>query len=202
MKPKDDLKLYIITPSICRNALVRTCKSVHSQTYKNWEHIILFDEVENDKINNFLEKIPYKPTIERKSWKNFGNGQRHDAWNLVPEDSLITYMDDDDYYKDSDCFNKIINKFQNSNIDVVFWAGIRYGEFFNHKPPRANHTMSNQFAHYKYDSNNNPIQWDFCPNRNQSPGRDAMFIDRIVKSFNYSHIDDPLVVVEKSNRGL
>ena len=195
-------KIYIITPSICRDKLIKTCDSIYKQTNKNWEHIILFDNVEDSKINKFLKKCPYKPTIVKGSWNNYGNGQRYEAWDMVKNNSIITYIDDDDYYIDEKVFDKIQNKFVNNpNICVIFWQGMRYGKLFNNKPPRKGKTMSNQFAHLKLDNNNKPIRWIKWSNNNKNYTVDGLFINSLVEKYDYKYIDEPLVVVEKSSHG-
>jgi len=195
-------KIYVITPSLCRDKLIKTCNSIYKQKYKNWEHIILFDNVENFKINKFLKNCPYKPRIVKGKWNNYGNGQRYDAWNLVKKNSIITYIDDDDFYIDENVFNKINDKFSyNPNICVIFWQGMRFGNLFNNKPPQKNSTMSNQFAHLKFDNLKNPIRWEKCQKNNNKSGRDGDFINRLVQTYNYKYIDEPLVVVEKASKG-
>lgn len=195
-------KIYIITPSLCRDKLIKTCNSIHNQNYKNWEHIILFDNVEDHKINEFLKMCPYKPTVVKGYWNNYGNGQRYDAWDMVKNNSIITYIDDDDYYIDEHVFDKINDKFVNNpNIFVIFWTGIRFGKLFNNKPPGKNKTMSNQFAHLKLDNNNNPIRWVKCPKNNNKSARDGDFINSLVNKYEYKYIDEPLVIVEKQSHG-
>tara|TARA_B100000768_G_C11275089_1_gene375530 strand:+ start:2135 stop:2827 length:693 start_codon:yes stop_codon:yes gene_type:complete len=197
-----DNKLYIITPSIGRNNLIRTCNSIHKQKNKNWTHIILFDGLTDDKINKITKKLPYKPIIKKGIWKNYGNGQRYEAWELVKNNSIITYIDDDDYYKDENVFDNIINKFKkNKNLDVVFWAGLREGKLIHNKPPRKNKTMSNQFAHYKFSIKNKPIRWLYHKKNDNNYSIDGLFIDNLVKKFKYDYIDKVLVIVEESKYG-
>ena len=199
---ESNLKIFIVTPSIGRENLIRTCNSIHKQKYKNWNHIILFDDISDSKIKSILRKIPYKPIIKKGVWKNYGNGQRYEAWNMVDDNSIITYIDDDDYYKNNSAFDIIVNKFNsNKNLEVIFWAGIRYGKYFNNKPPAKKKTMSNQFAHYKYDKNNKPIRWLNHKKFNKHYSIDGLFINKLVKNYKYDYINIPLVVVEKSNFG-
>ena len=196
-------KLVIITPTIGRNNLIRTCNSINEQSFKNWEHIILFDNVSDEKINNLLTQIPYEPTIIKGIWNNYGNGQRFEAWEYTDINSIITYIDDDDDYYNNKVFQKIIDKFSsNSTLDAVFWPGLRYGKIFFNKPPQSGKTMSNQFAHKKYDKDKNPIRWPFSKNNNKNYAIDGEFINYISNNLNYDYIEgEPLVVVPKSNYG-
>lgn len=196
--------LYVVTPSIGRDNLVRTCISINKQKFKNWKHIILFDKTNDTKIKRLLEKIPYKPIVKKGFWNNYGNGQRYEAWEMVENDyDLMTYIDDDDFYKSDDAFSKIISKFsKNSDLEAVFYAGIREGKYYNNKPPRLNHTMSNQYAHLKYKKNKTPIRWPKINKNDQIYRYDGEFVDEIVKKCNYDYIDGKaLVEVPKSNYG-
>ena len=121
---------------------------------------------------------------------------------MVKDNSIITYIDDDDYYIDEHVFKKINNKFMSdSNILLIFWEGMRFGKLFNNKPPKKKKTMSNQFAHLKFDNLNNPIRWIKWHKNNQNYLIDGQFIDYLVKNYDYKYINEPLVVVEKSSFG-
>ena len=93
----------IITPSLARETLVRTCHSIDTQQNADWQHIVMIDRPECmlsaaqkarlKEISSPRRQIHLCPQIHR----DFGNTCRSNAWDLARGDYLL-YLDDDDYY--------------------------------------------------------------------------------------------------------
>lgn len=97
MNNKPELKISVITPTFNRGALLkRAVESVLSQTYQNFEHIIVNDggESAEDIIADFSDsRLKYYD-----SKKNLGrSGSRNFALERATGD-IICYLDDDDLY--------------------------------------------------------------------------------------------------------
>lgn len=87
----------IITPTLQRESLNRCCASVDAQSFGQWEHIVIADAAQEDyrvwdwwKIRDDKRLIMRSPRATRQ----WGNLQRHLAWEWAAGDYLI-YLDDD-----------------------------------------------------------------------------------------------------------
>lgn len=147
------LKLTIITATICRQDLIRCMDTIDSQTYGNWEHIIVVDG--EDKYNDDIFKnrlsSKRKLIVLSEGFNNVGNTPRHVASYSATGD-YIMYMDEDDCYYTNEAFEQIVKgihqKSENGILpDWGIFKALRFGgEFFNF-PPGHSMTTNNQFFH-------------------------------------------------------
>lgn len=97
----------------------RNIKSVHNQTYKNIEHIII-DGASTDGTVELLEKYSKKGWITYYSEKDFGI---YDAMNKslkYASGKYINFLNSDDYFYDNKAVEKSINKLENSDADYSY----------------------------------------------------------------------------------
>jgi glycosyltransferase involved in cell wall biosynthesis len=87
----------IITPTVLRPSLIRTCESVNKQTCTDWEHIVMVDREGDvpEEIIHPQRKILYCPVTHN----NYGNTCRWSAYEHATGDYLY-YLDDDNYFMD------------------------------------------------------------------------------------------------------
>jgi hypothetical protein len=91
----------IITPSLLRPSLIRTCESIDAQAYPHWEHLIFVDRAIGE--SDFEAGFPPHP--ERFLIANgfrcsdFGNTPRRLAWRMATGTYCI-WIDDDNYLSD------------------------------------------------------------------------------------------------------
>ena len=112
------MRFTIITPTLQRNSLVRTCSSVESQSFIDWQHIVMVDRA---KLNHTLLALIHHP---RRSiikcpiaHHNYGNTCRHNAWKLASgDDCLMLY--DDNYLAD----HRILEDIEANLEDRPHWA--------------------------------------------------------------------------------
>lgn len=150
------IKFSIITPTLLRNSLIRTCNSIDSQTYTNYEHLVMVDlpnsEIKpNEKI--ILKKIAKNPrrkiTYLNKRYRDFGNTPRNIAGKMATGGYLM-YLDDDDFYIN----NTLHELFQNLRTyrpcpNMVVFRCKRKEVEFTHWPPAICKTVSCQWMHKK-----------------------------------------------------
>ena len=104
--------ISVIIPTFNRKAmLVQSIESVISQTYNNVE-IIIIDDCSNDGTEEAV-KTKFSNKVNIKYFKN--NKKRDAGFNRNfgynnAEGEYIIFLDDDDYYIDSNYFTKAINK--------------------------------------------------------------------------------------------
>jgi|ERR1700722_687419 len=125
----------IITPSLQRQSLLRTCESIDKQTYfGRFEHIIMIDQDVIDK--ELFAKIdqPYRFVYQCPNHHgNYGNRCRYDAWKHASGD-MLWYMDDDNYLVD----DRILEDMAAILKDVECFAILpimRHGRWFFNDPP-------------------------------------------------------------------
>lgn len=116
MQAKHLPKLSIITPSYnCGEYIERAIKSVLSQDYPHWEHIIV-DGGSTDNTIDILEKYGHLNWISESD-----RGQVH-AMNKgfsMARGDVISYLNADDYYNEG-AFRQAAEQFANDGIDVVY----------------------------------------------------------------------------------
>ncbi len=145
------MRYTIITPTICRDSLLRLCRSVDSQSQSDWEHLIVVDLPRyrlTRKQRNIIASVSPK---ENRSFhycdrrhNNYGHTCRYQAWERAQGD-FILYLDDDDYLADQDVLK---------TLDCVTepWAVfpvLRHGSLFFDLPPRIGSTGTGMFIHKK-----------------------------------------------------
>jgi len=194
MPPK--IHFSIITPTIGRHTLLKTCQTINQQTYPNWEHLVIFDGPEQDvKIFKHIQHPQRKIIFSGKNFGDYGHTIRLFSHDLIQYDHMM-YIDDDDYYH-LECL-ETIQKTIEPKIEFVFFPALFFGEIFMHIPPRYQHTVSCQYVHRKKDQLGNPICFP-----SGGHGTDSLWIEEMVKKYpSYQIINtQPLVYVDKSNNG-
>jgi GT2 family glycosyltransferase len=95
--PGQRIRFSIITPTILRSSLGRLCRSLESQAYRNWEHIVVVDIPETREIPAELCHPQRRWRICERAHGDFGNTCRASAFPMVTGD-IVLYADDDNYY--------------------------------------------------------------------------------------------------------
>lgn len=153
-----DKTFTIITPTILRPSLIDTCRSIETQTYDQWQHLVAIDIPLSETTPEQLKLVEQIQHPKREvfhcavSHRNFGNTCR---WEMFPRvrGDYVLYLDDDDVYL-GEVF-QILNREISDEIWGVFPIE-RFGELFMNLPPRINHTCSVQFFYkplYPYPNN-------------------------------------------------
>ena len=181
----------IITPTIGRSTLLKTCESVNNQTCSDWEHLVIYDGPEQEvEVFKLIKHPQRKIMFSGRNFGDYGHSIRFFAWELAKYNYLM-YIDDDDYYHE-ECL-KVLQSNMDPNINFVFFPCRRLGCKFLNLPPRLGSTVSCQYAHKKQDQNGCPIRF--------SPGgyrHDGYWIQEMVENYPYQVIDPecPMVYVD------
>lgn len=121
----------IITPTVLRTTLVKTCESVESQTFTDWQHIVMVDREPTYELI-WLTAHPQRIVIAcDKPHHNGGNTCRHNAWELATGD-YVYYLDDDNYLADE----RVLEDLQIVTMPWALFPILRGGNHFFHDPPR------------------------------------------------------------------
>lgn len=126
------MRYTIITPTIQRESLIRTCESVNSQTCTDWEHIVVIDCKEAskeivDKISRFGRTVLKCNTPHA----NGGNTCRHNAWEYAHGD-YVYYLDDDNYLSD----DRVLEDMRVVTGKWALFPILRFGRKFYYDPPQ------------------------------------------------------------------
>lgn len=115
----DTPKISIIIPTHNRfEQLSELINSIYSQTYKNFE-IILIDDISSDETAEFYSNYHDKRLKYWRNYENLGMGlNRQKGYNLSSGDYII-FCDDDDYYIDNTYFFDLITIFKDETINVI-----------------------------------------------------------------------------------
>ena len=201
-------KFTIITPTLLRDGLSKTCKSIEKQRYTNWEHIVVVDlpktQVPNWKIRSIAHP-QRKIVLLEKNCNDYGNTPRLIAYNYVAGD-LVMYLDDDDYYiYRNEPFQRLVDYFNcyfpNKLLpNLGVFPARRLGQRFFHFPPRLDLTVSCQYFH-KPIINGLPIQWRVVDRKSYIS--DWQFLHSVLQKTKPTKIkiDSELVCVSKISRG-
>ena len=111
------MKVSIITLTYnSEKAILRCLQSIHSQSYKNIEHIIIDGKSTDNTIQIINEHSAKSILISEK------DAGIYDAWNkgmkLATGDIVGTVMSDD-YLKNEHSIQSIVEAFQKENCDIV-----------------------------------------------------------------------------------
>ncbi len=193
----------IITATVVRDTLVRTCRSVDEQNYTNWQHVVMVDRPEGlltEGQRGLLARVSHSQREVRfcsQSHKECGNTCRRNAMDFARGDYVL-YMDDDDYYL-SGAFEEIhrgIAAMSPAPVWGVFPI-LRFGHVFFRIPPGHSSTCNNQFFHQPRAAGRE-LRY---PNAGYCA--DGEFVDSLKRDFPYACVNPgrPLAVVEQSNLG-
>lgn len=112
------MKLSIITPTILRTTLARTIKSVLSQTFTDYEHLIVVDRAETVPPDNpDLHNEHTRYIMCGMGHNDYGNTPRNHAGNGALGE-YICYLDDDDYYIDCNVLNGIMRRMEDGGWPI------------------------------------------------------------------------------------
>ena len=143
---KDNLKFTIMTPTIERDCLAKCCQSVNTQTYENFEHLVIID---GDKINIDVNKAPFfhpnrRFLVTGKKHHDVGNHARNMAYDQVKGD-YIMYLDDDNYFMHDFVLDTLSKKINDADWGVypILWDG----KWFYNNPPGLKKTDVSQIIH-------------------------------------------------------
>ncbi|WP_405605394.1 glycosyltransferase family 2 protein [Polaribacter sp. Asnod1-A03] len=131
------MKISVLTPNFnSGNYIERSIQSVLSQTYKNWEHIII-DGGSTDDTVKVLKKYNHI------KWVSEPDKGQSDAMNKAFKmctGDFIVYLNSDDYFYPKAFFTLIKAFEENPNTDIV--VGNLHVEKKGIKEPRTNVTIS------------------------------------------------------------
>ena len=187
----------IITPTIGRPSLLKTCETINNQTCSDWEHLVIYDgpECEVDVFKQIAH--PQRRILfSGRNFGDYGHSIRYFAWELTTYDRLM-YIDDDDCYH-LECL-KTVKEVIDPEINFIFFPALRMGELFMNLPPRRNFTVSCQYVHTKRDLDGAPIR--FPPGGHDT---DSRWIGQMAEKYPYQVIDTngcPLVYVDMKSDG-
>lgn len=121
-------KISIIIPTHNRVKQLKECiDSIYSQTYQNFE-IIIIDDCSEDETNSIYSTYEDNRLKYILNENNLGNGlTRQKGFNAASGDFVI-FIDDDDYFIDDEYFNKAIKIFENKSIDIICSNSYTYYE--------------------------------------------------------------------------
>jgi glycosyltransferase involved in cell wall biosynthesis len=147
------MKFSIITPTLLRPSLTRTCESVQSQTYRDFEHIVSFDGSHHASDSPLPKDIIFVTTGSRVS--DFGNTPRHLGWTYAAGDWCL-YLDDDNYLADDLVLEDLATAMRDTPADVgfVLVPVLRFEHIFLADPPgvcrtdSANLVIRREFAEW------------------------------------------------------
>jgi len=60
------MRYTIVTPTICRQSLLRLCESIDSQTQSDWEHLVVIDTPRDNMKRNQRQIIASIPSKENR----------------------------------------------------------------------------------------------------------------------------------------
>jgi glycosyltransferase involved in cell wall biosynthesis len=181
----------IITPTLQRQSLIKTCASLNAQTFSSWEHLVMVDQ-------EFLD-IPLYDAINHpqryvfqceRPHKDGGNSCRRNAWKTA-QGAWIFYLDDDNYLADDRILEDIYAIIQN----VPYWALfpiLRLGQRFYTDPPSSCHVDTmNVVVRQKI------AEWP----QTDAYGADGVFIEDLVRKYPYAAFPEfrPIAILPKIN---
>ena len=186
----------IITPTIGRDALLRTCETIDRQTCADWEHLVIFDGPEQEvEVFKKIEHPQRKIIFSGYNFGDYGHSIRYFSYDLTQYDHMM-YIDDDDYYH-LECL-ETIQRVIDPEVEFIFFPALWCGGLLMMLPPSHNCTVSCQYVHRKKDRLGYPIR--FPPGGH---GTDSWWIGEMVKQYPYQVIEMnwPLVYVDIVSNG-
>jgi glycosyltransferase involved in cell wall biosynthesis len=142
------VRYSIITPTMVRPTLRRTCESINAQTNGDWEHIIMVDVplIIHPEKRAFLSRLGNDPRRKifrcGKAHRDYGNTCRYNAGAKASGDYVL-YLDDDDYYAD----NRVFETLNQVTAPWAIFPTMRWGAHYSVDPPGWNRSGSGMFMH-------------------------------------------------------
>jgi glycosyltransferase involved in cell wall biosynthesis len=186
----------IITPTIGRDTLLRTCETIDRQTCPDWEHLVIFDGPEQEvEVFKKIEHPQRKIIFSGNNFGDYGHSIRFFSYDFTKYDHMM-YIDDDDYYH-LECLG-IIQRVMDSEVEFIFFPALWYASLLAMLPPRQNCTVSCQYVHRKKDRLGHSIRFP-----SGGHGTDNLWIGEMMKQYPYQVIetDCPLVYVDVAGDG-
>lgn len=121
------INIHIITPTICRQSLIKTCESVTNQLYQNYRHTVIIDgaglvlpkHIPVDNKRTFLcEKTHMGCDGHMVRRKFLSSGE-------IKEDEYLIYLDDDNYFYRTDALLDLANLLEKKHFDIVIFPQYR-----------------------------------------------------------------------------
>lgn len=137
----------IITPTLQRDSLIETCRTIDTQTFQNFQHVIMVDQEEFNL--SVLDKISSDKRIIAKCHfphRNGGNTCRHNAFSLTSGE-WIYFLDDDNFLADDRVLEDVHTAIMDFPTEIK-WALFpitRVGHRFYADPPRSCHVDTLNF---------------------------------------------------------
>lgn len=127
-------RVSVITPTYNRpDVLLEAIESVRTQTYTNWEHLVVSDG-RDDRVASLVRQIADPRVRSYHTWRLpvMGNYQRNVALRFASGE-FILYLDDDNIIYPA-CLETMVGGFVGDHVGYVV-CPIRYGDSVKH-PPR------------------------------------------------------------------
>jgi glycosyltransferase involved in cell wall biosynthesis len=129
--------ISLILPTINRfNEVVRYIESLYIQNYKNWE-LIVIDQNLNSSLSDYLSNLNDIRIKLVKSDK--GVARARNTGLKLANGSYISFPDDDCWYSESTTLSQVINLMANHNIDLLSCYSLDpHDNIINHKKKSYN----------------------------------------------------------------
>lgn len=190
------MRYTIVTPTICRQTLLRLCGSIDRQTRSDWEHLVVIDmprERMSKGQRQVLASISARPNRSffncARKHNNYGHTCRHQVWEHAKGD-YIFYIDDDDYLADNDALRALDSVTEPWAVFPI----LRHGNVWLHLPPGLRKTGTGMFIHKREIG-----RWP----DSDSYEADGSFIEELREKYQYQVVDSkPIIVQPKSSYGI
>ena len=190
------MRYTIVTPTICRQSLLRLCESIDSQTQSDWEHLVVIDTPRDNMKRNQRQIIASIPSKENRWFfycdrrhNNYGHTCRHQIWEQAKGD-YIFYVDDDDYLSHKD----VLRALDSVGEPWAVFPILRHGKTYLDLPPGSSKTGTGMFIHRREIG-----RWPDA----DSYETDGLFVEELRQKYAYQVLDcGPLVIQPKSSRGI
>ena len=187
------MRYTVITPTLCRESLIRACESLDAQTNGDWQHLISVDVplVVDARARSVIDRVKKDPRRQiircGKQHRNFGNTCRHNLQALAQGDYLL-YLDDDNAYANS----RVLETLQSVTKDWAIFPMLRVGVRWLVEPPGYCKTDAGQIMHRR-----GLVRWP----DNAKYAADGAMVEALLK-FPYEVVPcEPLLIYEQASKG-
>lgn len=126
----------IITPTVQRQSLLKTCESINQQTFNSWSHVVMVDCAERDEELLLQIQHPQRLIFQcSKPHRNGGNTCRHNAWQFATG-TYIHMLDDDNYLSSPRVLEDIGKLLEVHEPEWGLFPIFRHGSVFYFDPPK------------------------------------------------------------------